>query len=354
MLNNRFQIALIGAGMIAEKHASALRKFNNVDIRWVIRQNPDKLPEFRNKFNIPFGSCNYRDALNDTYIDAIIITSPPHTHKELFIAGLKAGKHILLEKPAAVSVSEIDEMQTIQKNYPHIHVCDCSCRHTRLQPMFAKVKEIIDSGILGHIYYIHQQSVALRSRPGIEYHPTAHWFYNKSLSGGGPALDLGVYDFSFTLGILSDKPTLQWVKPIFCKNHLDTALRYPPNFSVEEHFAALLGFDEGLTYYWERASHANNLAEPGIRIYGTRGGLRFSHFTWEGDNGIELFDSSKPDIQTRIEVDFSQHIDDDYQMAHHFIAMLEDREKPAMPLHLAAKHLGIIFSVYDSFRHPSV
>jgi hypothetical protein len=76
-------------------------------------------------------------------------------------------------------------MVLLAQNHPDRISMDASCRDARLQPKFRFVKRIIDSGVLGEIYYIHHNSVARQFRPGIEYHPAAKWFLSKNIAGGG-------------------------------------------------------------------------------------------------------------------------------------------------------------------------
>lgn len=350
MMQKNYTFGIIGAGMIAEKHILSLRKTGRVNIKWVARKDSSRLKEFQEKFEIPKGTDNYKDVLSDSEVDAVVITSPPHLHFKMFSDAIDAGKHILLEKPAALTKKDLDRMLKLQEKYPKIKVCDCSCRHARLQPKFKTAKEIVDSGVLGDIYFIHHNAVARQSRPGIEYHPSAKWFLNKALAGGGPVFDWGVYDLSFHLGLLSDKPKLKKTDVLFMKSGLDDVDPGTDINNVEEHFAVSMRFSGGLKYYWERSTNANMEAQNETRIYGTKAGLKLSFCTWD-PNKIELFDvenEGKGKARSKtIEVDTSKQ-DDDFELANHFINVLDEKEKPAMPLELAARHMKIIYDIYEN------
>ncbi len=349
MNDNKLIFGIIGAGMIAEKHIVGLQKTNQAEIKWVARSNASKLNEFQKQFNIPNGTTNYLEILNDPQVNAVVITSPPAMHYEMFKACIKAGKHILLEKPAAIKREHIEEMVKLAEVHPELIISDCSARHARLTPKFRKVKEIIDSGVLGDIYYVHHNAVARQSRPGIEYHPTAKWFLNKEIAGGGVLFDWGVYDLSFHLGLLNDIPQVENMDLLFMKNGLDKKDPGTDVFDVEEHFAAQLHLSTGVKYYWERAMNANMEAENETRIYGTKGGVKLQLCTWERST-IELFDVSNEGKgiarKEVIEVDMSQQEDNDALSAH-FVNVLLGKEKIAMPLSLAYKHLDIIYRLYD-------
>ena len=161
---------IIGTGMIGQEHIKNLKEFANVRIKWAAAKPGDEkqLREVQKKFNISDVTTNYSDLLNDEEVSAVIICTPPFLHKEMFIAALEKGKHILLEKPAAINPDELALMLEERKKYPHLKVLDCSCRHSRLQPEYRYIKSIIDSGRLGEIYYVHHNVSDRQGRPGIE------------------------------------------------------------------------------------------------------------------------------------------------------------------------------------------
>lgn len=346
-----YSIGIIGAGMIAEKHIVSFLQTKRAKISWVADIKEDTLLKVKEKYPIENTTADYMQILTDSTVDAVIICTPPPVHKKVFIDVVSAGKNILVEKPLAMNLSDIDEMIAAEKANPDLIISDCSARHSRLQPKYRKVKEIIDSGVLGEIYFVHHNCIWRQSRAGIEYHPTAKWFLNKAISGGGPLFDWGVYDLSFHLGILGDKPELAKVKNVMLKNGLDNVDSGAEVFDVEEHFSANMKFSGGLNYYWERANNANMETDSETRIYGTRGGLKFGFHSWDAPE-ITFFDvennaKGKARKQT-IEVDMSEHGGDDYELASHYIRALDGTEKILMPLSLARKHLEIILECYKN------
>ncbi len=263
---------------------------------------------------------------------------------------MDTGKHVLLEKPAACSTREIQEMIKIANQRKEISVMDCSCRHSRLQPKFRAVKQLIDSGALGDVYLVHHNSNWPQSRPGIEYHPDAKWFLDKSIAGGGVLLDWGVYDLSFHLGILGDQAKLEKINSIFFKKKLDQVHLETFVFDVEEHFVAHMDFSNGIRYYWERGNNAHMHLPNETRIYGNRGGVKLNYCTWDNPD-IEFFHvdnhgkgKSRKDI---VPIEWEGHVSDDFQLANHFLNVLDKKEKNKMPLELAAKHLDIIWKLYQ-------
>jgi len=351
MTEKIYNIGIIGAGMIAEKHLDSFLKTKRVKIGWIADLREDALTRVKEKFPIEQTTTNYMDILNDKSVDAVIICTPPPIHKTVFIDAVAAGKHILVEKPLAMNLADIDVMIEAEKTNPNLVICDCSARHSRLQPKYKVVKDIIDSGVLGEIYFVHHNCIWRQNRAGIEYHPTAKWFLNKAIAGGGPLFDWGVYDLSFHLGVLGDKPELTKIQNVLLKNGLDAVDPGTDIFDVEEHFSANMEFTGGMRYYWERANNANMETDSETRIYGTRGGLKFGFHSWDPAEIIfyDVDNNSKGTARKQvIEVDMSNHGGDDFELAAHYIRVLDGKEKVLMPLTLARKHLEIILECYKN------
>lgn len=351
MTDKIYSIGIIGAGMIAEKHINSFLETKRARISWIADLKEEVLTRVKEKYPIERTTTDYMDILNDKNVDAVIICTPPPIHKRVFIDAVEAGKNILVEKPLAMNLSDIDEMIEAEKSHPNLIISDCSARHSRLQPKYKAVKDIIDSGVLGEIYFVHHNCIWRQNRAGIEYHPTAKWFLNKAIAGGGPLFDWGVYDLSFHLGVLGDKPELLKVQNVLLKNGLDAVDPGTDIFDVEEHFSANMEFSGGMRYYWERANNANMEADSETRIYGTRGGLKFGFHSWDPAQIIFYDVDNNSTGKARkevIEVDMSNHGGDDFELAAHYVRVLDGKEKVLMPLALARKHLEIILDCYKN------
>jgi predicted dehydrogenase len=224
---------------------------------------------------------------------------------------------------------------------------ECSGRHARLTPKFVKVKEIIDAGVLGEIYHIHHNSIWRQNRPGIEFHPTAKWFLDRSRAGGGPLFDWGVYDLSFHLGVLGDRSDLEEVVSVKLMGGLDEVDPGTDVYDVEEHFMVNLKLTGGISYYWERGGHANVEIPNETRIYGTRGGIKLGYCSWDDPVIIlyDLDDQGKAREQ-QITLDYSGQ-DDGYALSEHLIRVLDGTEEPVISMETAKKHMDIILKCYE-------
>jgi len=339
----RYKIGIVGAGMIARQHLEHIRNTGRAEVTWIAALRPGNLEAVRSEFGIAHKTNDYRDMLKDPAVDAVLITTPPHLHREMFVETVRAGKHVLLEKPMAIRTGELEELLAVKAEHPHTVAMECSGRHARLSPKFRKVKELIYSGLLGDIYRVHHQSVARQGRPGIEFHPAGKWFLDRSKAGGGPIFDWGVYDLSFHLGVLGDRHELDCIESVHMMKGLDEVDPETDVYDVEEHFAVSMLFTEGLSYYWERGAHANVEVPNETRIYGTKGGLKLAYCTWD-DPVITLYDLDLEGKarEQQIEVDMTLHPNDGYALMEHFINVLDGRNQTIITLELAKKHLDII------------
>lgn len=344
-MSQKLNIGVMGAGMIGDVHINNFHKDGRAEVTWIAARTEKTLNAKLVKHQIEKGTLDYREMLRDESLDAVVIAAPPHMHAEMLKAALEAGKHVMLEKPIAPNRQEMEAVVAAVAKHPDLIVLECSCRHARLQPKFAFIKKMIDDGKLGQIYHIHHNQ--LTRGTFIEYNPAGAWAHQSKLSGGGPFMDWGVYDLSFHLGLLNDEPQILSVKS-FTRNGLK---HYPdPNFKsdIEEHGAAYLEFDTGLTYYYERGNGVHCEVPHETRIYGTKGSVKFAFCSWDPPE-VEFytFNESGGEISETLVVNMDDHTDDNLEHDKHFIDCLIDGAKPQMTVQLAAKHLDILFQILN-------
>ena len=336
-------IGVIGAGMVADFHMDAILKTRRANILWLADVNKKTLLIKRKKYNVPNGTADYRDLLRDDRVDAVIITSPPFTHLPIAIDAMRAGKHVLLEKPMVINRPELNRLVKEVKKHKHLLFMECSSRHTRLQPKFHFIKKLIDNGDIGKVYHIHHNH--LMRLTFIEYNPKGAWSLKKTLAGAGAVLDWGPYDLAFHLGLLNDVPELKHIES-FAKTGVKVYRNHKIKSNVEDHSVAFMRFDTGLTYYYERGAGVHSDIANETRIFGTRGSLRFSFYTWDSPQ-IEHYWVNKNRVEKKTirKVNMSKHPGDHPALINHFFDCLASRAKPVVPLSLAQKHYDILFRI---------
>jgi predicted dehydrogenase len=342
-MKNKPNIGIIGTGMMGSSHVDSIFQTRRANILWLVYTDKQILAGNLKKYNVPNGSTDYRDVLRDDNVDAVIVASPPFTHFETAMAAIQARKHFLLEKPMVINRPQMNRLVREAAKHKNLVVLVGSARHSRLQPKFHLIKKMIDDGDIGEVYHIHH--IHLMRRTFIEYNPRGVWSLKKSLAGGGPFLDWGVYDVSFHLGLLGDRPKLAKIRR-FIRNGLKVFRNPAIKSDVEEHGAAFMEFDTGLTWYYERGAGVQCEAANETRIFGTKGSLRFHFCSWDSPE-IEHFWVTKNRIEKRTvrKVDMSKHPGDNPALLNHFFDCLAGKARPVMPVSLAAKHLDILFQI---------
>lgn len=94
-------LGMAGAGRATELHMEALKRFNEFPIRYkrIIARRPEQVNKMKDRYGFEFASLSFDDLLNDDEIDVIDICTPPYIHEEMIEKALKAGKHVICEKP---------------------------------------------------------------------------------------------------------------------------------------------------------------------------------------------------------------------------------------------------------------
>lgn len=342
---NKYKLGIIGAGMYGKVLMRCLQQDPRAEIVWVNSASEATTQAAAEEFGIEKWTLDYRDVLADPTVDAIIIATPPYLHAEQLTVALDAGKHVLLEKPMAESLRSVNQMVEAVEQAGDKIVLGASCRHTRLTRKFQFVKSFLESGRLGEVYHIHQNHLARTTF--MEWNPNGAWAMNKMLAGGGPLIDFGVYDLSFHLGLLDDVPQLTSLRS-FSRNDLRDVSKLVAFSDVEQHGAAWLEFDTGLTYYYERGAGVHCETPNETRLYGTTGGLQFQFPSWDS-NEVEFFYTENGDPRKEIlTVDMTEAPDDSLALTTHFLDCLDGKAEPLMSVQRAAKHIEILYKILEA------
>src|ERR1700682_3705659 len=108
-LDARLRVGLVGAGYISEFHARAVQRVPNARLVGVTDRVPSRAAALVAKFNLP-KAFSTMEAMLEEGVDVIHILTPPDTHAQVAIAALENGCHVLVEKPLAMNVDEVDSI----------------------------------------------------------------------------------------------------------------------------------------------------------------------------------------------------------------------------------------------------
>ncbi|MDR4319035.1 oxidoreductase [Niallia circulans] len=189
-IENEVRWGIIGCGDVTEvKSGPGFQLAENSKLVAVMRRNGELAKDYAERHHVPKWYDNGEALINDPDVDAVYVATPPAFHKEYALLAAKAGKPVYVEKPMARNYQECLEMIEACKR---ADVPLFVAYYRRALPRFLKIKEIVDSGVLGDIRFVRT----------IQYQPPLKddqaWRVQPELAGGGLFLDLA----SHTLDIL--------------------------------------------------------------------------------------------------------------------------------------------------------
>ncbi|HUX00892.1 MAG: Gfo/Idh/MocA family oxidoreductase [Phycisphaerae bacterium] len=200
-------------------------------------------------------------------IDAVSVVLPNTLHASVSIRALRAGLHVLCEKPMAMTVRQAERMVAEARKARRTLAINLSFRFT---PQSRALKEIADSGRLGRIYYARTRWMRERGIPGF-----GGWFGTKRLSGGGPVIDLGVHRMDLAMWLMGNPKPVSVSAVTYDLIGSRVAREQAKPFDVEDFGAAFVRFEGGASLVLEAswAGYIGKQEDMITEILGDRGGI---------------------------------------------------------------------------------
>lgn len=256
-------IGVIGLGM-GRYHLTNYANCPNAQIVAISDVSQERLNSCQKEFSVPRTFTNYEEMLELEGIDAVSICTPNYLHHPMTVHALRAGKHVMCEKPMALNAAQAREMVQEAKKAGRklmIHF------NQRYAPESRFLKDYIDSGELGRIYYA--KTGWLRRR-GI---PQFGWFTTKSQSGGGVLVDLGVHMLDLALWYMGYPKVRSVLGSTYSEFGPERVQGTGFTFDVDDLASALITLENGATLFLE-TSWASNVDTEVIytSLFGTKKG----------------------------------------------------------------------------------
>ena len=185
----------LSTAKISHALISPLRVSKRNQLVAIASRSDEKAKAYAKKWEIPRAYGSYEALLADPEIDVIYNSLPNHLHADWAIKALKAGKHVLCEKPLGLTASDVDKMFATAKESGRVLTEAFMYRH---HPQTLKVKEIVESGVLGKLRFLRGSFTFTLNREG-------NYRFSKDM-GGGSIWDVGCYPISYTRMLLGTSP----------------------------------------------------------------------------------------------------------------------------------------------------
>ncbi|PWU00748.1 MAG: dehydrogenase [Terriglobia bacterium] len=148
---NRYKVGVIGTGFMGRTHLEALRRLGTIEIQTVAGTSLEKARQLASAFGVNGATADYREIVNDPSIDAVHVCTPNALHFPIAEAALRAGKHVLCEKPLATSSSEAMQLAALAREKS---LRNCTCHNLRYYPMVQQMRRMREDGELGEILVV--------------------------------------------------------------------------------------------------------------------------------------------------------------------------------------------------------
>ncbi len=279
----KLRIGFVGAGSIMRVHAETIRTRNDAEVVAVADVSEPSLDVSCAKFGITQRFNDYNEMLNKCDLDVVFVCSPPIIHAEATMTSLRAGCHVLCEKPPAMNATEAAAMASLAEQ-SELRLFYGLQR--RFQANAQATRKYLEQGRFGEVYHASSHWFRRRGIPGL-----GSWFTNKSVAGAGALYDIGVHMFDLT-HYLMGQPTPVSVSAASHSRFVSHPETYTytgmwgtrvtgGTCDVEDIGMFLVRFANGATLVCQASWAANTKESIELRIMGDKGGAML-------DGGKEL------------------------------------------------------------------
>lgn len=270
----KLKIGIVGCGGIANnKHLPAIKKNGNFEVVAFCDIIKEKAEEAKEKFGIPKARVytDYLELVKEEEIEAVYVLTPNKSHSFISVAAMKAGKHVMCEKPMAKSYADAKLMLDTAKETGKILTI---AYQNRYRADSTYLKRACENGDLGEIYYA--KAHALRRRAV----PTWGVFLNEEEQGGGPLIDIGTHALDLTLWMMDNYEPESVTGSVYHKlsDQTETGNEFgewdPKQFTVEDSAFGFIKMKNGATIHLESSWALNTLDvdEAKTSLCGTKAG----------------------------------------------------------------------------------
>ena len=278
----KIKVGIIGTGSISGCHIAGYKALDNAELYAVCDINEQRARECAKKNGVELVFTDYNEMLKLKELDAVSVCTWNSEHAPATIAALKAGKHVLCEKPMAINTREAVAMEEAAKQAGKVLMIGFVRRFGN----DAKIlKDFIDNGMMGDIYYAKATYLRRFGCPG-------GWFGDKKRSGGGPLIDLGVHVIDLVRYMMGKPKAVSVTGATFNKlgarDNIVQKEGYRAAdtgniFDVEDMAVGMIRFDNGAVLHVETSFCLNLKKDTGdIELFGSKSGAKL-------DPGLEFY-----------------------------------------------------------------
>ncbi|MFD0695203.1 Gfo/Idh/MocA family protein [Paenibacillus sp. GCM10027628] len=339
------KIGIIGLGSISDLHLQGYQKVEEAELFAICDMNRTRAEDKAKQYGIPHVYTDYRELLANPELEAVSICTWNNTHAEISIAALRAGKHVLVEKPLCRTVEEALHIQDVVRETGKTLQVGFVRRYDANAQL---VKRFINNGELGDVYYAKASCIRRLGNPG-------GWFADPERSGGGPLIDIGVHVIDLCWYMMGrPKPVSvsgNTYKKLGNRAHIRNlsfykAADYDPTVNgVEDMANALIRFENGASLLVDVSFtlHAKK-DEISVRLFGDKGGVELEPeltFVTEKHDTILNIAPQTDHKSLNIHEAF-------YNEVNHFVSCCRSGAEPISPVEDGLAMMKMLCGIYES------
>jgi len=308
-----------------KKVIPAIQRGNRCNVVAIASREPGRAAAVAQELGIPRSLGSYEELLTDPEVDAVYIPLPNHMHKEWTLAAARAGKHVLCEKPLAMTSADAQTMVDACRDAGVVLV---EAFMYRLHPSWVAVRELVASGRIGRVSTIQS------------------WFsyYNDDPSnirnirdvGGGALYDIGCYNVNLSRVLFGAEPT--GVKATVVRD---------PAMGVDTLTSAILDFEGGRVATFTCSTRVET--DQRVHVYGTRGRISIGiPFNIPPDRPTEVYVTAggDPPVAPQTETLTFPSADPYTVEAEELAAIVLDGAQPSFPISDAVENLRVMEQIF--------
>ncbi|HKQ38738.1 MAG TPA: Gfo/Idh/MocA family oxidoreductase [Verrucomicrobiae bacterium] len=335
------KVALLGSGFIADIHIESYQRFvPEAEVVGVWSRSAERASAFAKKHHIPKAYATLEQTIIESGCDIVDICLPNFLHHRAVLTAANAGKHIIIEKPLAMTLEEADEMIAV-----------CKSKHRKLMyaeelcfaPKYERARKLVNEGAVGKIYQMRQ----------CEKHsgPHSDWFYDINQSGGGALMDMGCHGIAWFRWMLGGRPK---VRNVYA--HMQNGLIHGKRTRAEENSVCTIEFEDGAIGIAENSWAKHGGMDDRVEVYGTEGVIYADLFMGNSamtysEKGygyaMEKAGSTKGWTFTIFEEAFNQGYP---QELRHFVQCVREDKQPLVTAEDGRAVMEIMYAAYQSAR----
>ncbi len=318
----RLKWLLIGVGDIAHKRvAPAIEAEGRSELYAVMDISPERAERFVRQYPAKVYT-DITKALSDELVDAVYVATPIFLHQEQSVRALKAGKHVLCEKPLALNIREARELvKVVRKTEKNFTVS----YFRRFYPRYQMAQEMLKKGEFGQVILVRMTFFSWFSP---SRNDPKYWRVIPEKSGGGPILDMGAHMIDVLVGLF-ELPEVLYAK-------VETLTH---DYQVEDSASILMKLKNGAhvvaTFNWNSKTWSHE-----FEIIGTEAKVK-----WHPYDGAKIVKTVGRKVE---EIEMPNHDNVHYPLIEDFVSSILEKRRPLITVEEAFKTTRVVEAIYQS------